>query len=49
MGYKDKQRIHKRGILNDQEALKEMFTVLSPHGNANQNHLEIPPYILGNG
>jgi hypothetical protein len=37
MGYKTKQRIYNRGILNGQEALIELFKVLSDQGNAKQN------------
>jgi hypothetical protein len=36
MGYKAK-RILNRGISNSQEGLKEMLSVLSHQGNANQN------------
>ena len=49
MGYRAKQRIHNRGILNGREALKEMLKVLSDQGNANQNSPEIPPYTNQNG
>ena len=49
MGYKAKQRILNREILNVQEALKEMFKVLSNHRNANQNNSEVPPYTKQNG
>ena len=49
MGYKAKQRVYKRGISNSQEALKEMFEVLSDQGNAHQNNPEIPPYTNQNG
>jgi hypothetical protein len=41
MGKRDEQRIPNRGILNDQEALKETFNVFSYQGNANQNNSEI--------
>jgi hypothetical protein len=34
MGYRDKQRIHNRGLSSGQEALKKMFKVLSDQGNA---------------
>ena len=44
-----KQKILKREISNGQEALKEMFKVLSHQGNTNQNNLEILPYIKQNG
>ena len=44
-----KQKILKREISNGQEALKEMFKVLSHQGNANQNDPEIPPHISQNG
>jgi hypothetical protein len=49
MGYKAKQRIHNRGLSNGQEALKEMFKVLSDQGNANQNNTEIQPHTNQNG
>ena len=49
MGYRTKQRIHNRGVLNGQEALKEMFKVLSHQGNANQNNPEIPFHTSQNG
>ena len=44
-----KQKILKREISNGQEALKEMFNILSHQGNANQNNSEIPPYTYQNG
>ena len=44
-----KQKILKREISNGQEALKEMFKVLSHQGNVNQNGPEIQPYINQNG
>jgi hypothetical protein len=43
MWYRVKHRILNKGILNGQEILKEMFSVLSDQGNANQNDPEIPP------
>jgi hypothetical protein len=49
MGYRAKQRLHSRGISNGQEALKEMFSILSDQGNTNQNDPEIPPYTNQNG
>jgi hypothetical protein len=49
MGYKAKQKILNRGIPNGQEALKEMFKVLSNQGNASQNNSEVPPYTKLNG
>ena len=49
MGYSAKQRILNRGILNGQEALKEMFNILSHQGNGTQNNSEVLPYILQNG
>ena len=49
MGHRTIQRIHKRGILNSREALKELFKVLSGQGNANQNDPEILPYTNQNG
>jgi hypothetical protein len=33
MGYRAKQRIHNRGILNGQEVLKEMFKIINHQGN----------------
>ena len=36
MGHRTKQRTLNRGILDDQEALKEMFNIRSHQGNANQ-------------
>jgi mannitol/fructose-specific phosphotransferase system IIA component len=42
MRYRTKQIILNRGITNDQEALKEMFKLLSHRGNANQNSSEVP-------
>jgi hypothetical protein len=44
MGYRTKQRILNRGVLNGREALKEMFSIFSHQGNANQNNPEIPSY-----
>ena len=49
MGYRAKQRILNRGISNGQEALKEMFSILSHQGNANQKDSEILPYTSQNG
>ena len=49
MGYKAKQKILNRGIPNGQEALKEMFKVLSNQGNENQNDPEILPYTNKSG
>ena len=49
MGYKAKQKILNRGIPNGQEALKEMFKVLSNQRNASQNNSEVPPYTKLNG
>jgi hypothetical protein len=48
MWYSSKQRILDRGISNGQEALKEMFNLLSCQGNSNQNNSEIPPYTPKN-
>jgi hypothetical protein len=48
MGCRTKQRIHNRRISNVQEALKELFKVLSGHGNINQNDPEILPYTNQN-
>jgi hypothetical protein len=45
MGYRAKQIIHNRGISSGQDALKEMFNMLSHQGTTNQNDPEIPPYI----
>jgi hypothetical protein len=49
MGYRFKQRILNRGILNGLEVLKEMFNVLSHHENASQNDSEISSYTHQNG
>jgi hypothetical protein len=38
MGGRNKQRINNKGILNGQEALKEMFKVFSDQGNINPNN-----------
>jgi hypothetical protein len=46
MGYRAKQRVLNRGILNGREELKEMLKVLSHQGNSIQNNLEIPSYII---
>jgi hypothetical protein len=35
--------IFNRGISNGQEALKEIFIIVSHQGNANKNNPEIPP------
>jgi hypothetical protein len=43
MGYRTKQGILNRVITNGQEALKEVFNILSHRGNENQNDPEIPP------
>jgi hypothetical protein len=48
MGYRSKQRILNRGISNGQEVLKEMFNILSHHGNAILNDPEIPLSINQN-
>jgi hypothetical protein len=48
MGYRAKQGIYNRRILNGQEALKEMSKVLSHWGNSNQNELAIPLYTNKN-
>jgi hypothetical protein len=45
MGDRAKQRILNRGISNDPEALKELFSLLSHYGNTDQNDPEIPSYI----
>jgi hypothetical protein len=37
MGYRAKQRVLSKGILNGWEAFKEIIEVLSHQGNANQN------------
>ena len=44
-----KQKILKREISNGQEALKEMFKVLSHQRNANQNDPETLPHTNQNG
>jgi hypothetical protein len=41
---KSRQRLFKRGISKDQEALKEVCNILSYQGNVNQNDPEIPSY-----
>ena len=43
MGHRAKQWILNKGISSGQEALKEVFEVLSHQGNANQYDPEIPP------
>jgi hypothetical protein len=45
MGYRTKLRIHNRGISKGWEAPKEMFSILSHQGIANQNDPGIPPYL----
>jgi hypothetical protein len=42
-------RILNRGILNGQEALKEMVKVLIHQGNVNQNNHEVQSYTHQNG
>jgi hypothetical protein len=49
MGIIDKWRILKWGNSNAQEALKEMFNILTYQGNANQNDSVISPHISQNG
>jgi hypothetical protein len=49
MGYRAKQRILNRGIMNAQEELSEMFNIQSHQRNANQNDPEIPFYTHQNG
>jgi hypothetical protein len=49
MWYKSKPRILDRGISKGWEVLKEMFSILSHQGNANQNDPEIPTYSNQNG
>jgi hypothetical protein len=49
MGYRTKQRIHNKGICNDQEPLKEMFKFLSHQWNVNQNDAEISLYTNQKG
>ena len=49
MGYRAKQKILNWGILNGQEAPKELFNILSHQGNANQTIPEIPPHTSQNG
>jgi hypothetical protein len=49
MGYRAKQRILNRGILNGWEAPEKMFNILNHHENANQNNPEIPPHTSHNG
>ena len=45
----DKQRIFNTGILNGQDALKEIFSVLSNMGTIHQNVYEISSYTHQNG
>ena len=49
MSYRTKQRILNRTFSNGQTILKEMFSILSYLGNANQNNYEIPSYTCQNG
>jgi hypothetical protein len=49
MGYRTKQRNLNKGISNCQEALNEMFEVLSHQGNTNQNNSEVPSFAHQNG
>ena len=49
MGYKVKQRTLNREILNGQEALKEIFIVLSHKGNAILNNSEHLSNMCQNG
>jgi hypothetical protein len=44
----DLNRCLNRGISNGREALREMFRILSHHGNENKNDPEIPPYANQN-
>jgi hypothetical protein len=44
---KELNREFSTGISNE-EALKEMFNILSHQGNANQNNFEIPSYTCQN-
>ena len=48
-GYRAQQNILYWGILNDLEAPKEMFNILSHQENENQNNPEIPPHTSQNG
>jgi hypothetical protein len=49
MGCRARQRIFNREVSNDQEALEEMFNILTHQGNASQNDSEIPFYTGQNG
>jgi hypothetical protein len=49
MGYRAKQGILNKGILNVREAPKEMFNILIHQRNAHQNNPESAPYINQNG
>ena len=49
MEHRTKKRILNRGISNGQEALTEMFDILSHQRNANQNDPKIPPNTSQNG
>jgi hypothetical protein len=49
MEYIANQKILNKRILNDQEAMREMFNILSCQRNANQYNTKIPPYTNHNG
>ncbi|KAL6038710.1 hypothetical protein STEG23_033145 [Scotinomys teguina] len=49
MGYRAKQRIFGRRILNGRKTFKEMLNVLTHQRNANQNSSKIPSYTCQNG
>jgi hypothetical protein len=49
MGYRDKQRNLNWGLSNDLELPKEMFNILRPQENSNQNPLGIAPCTSQNG
>lgn len=49
MGYKSRQRTPTRRNSNEWESLKQMFHILRPQRNANQNYYEISSYIILSG
>ncbi|KAL6076036.1 hypothetical protein STEG23_033551 [Scotinomys teguina] len=49
MGYRAKQRIYGRRILNGRKTFKEMLNILTHQRNANQNNSKIPSYTCQNG
>jgi hypothetical protein len=49
MEYRPEERILNRKISNGQEALKDLFKVLSHQGTVNQSDPKIPCYTCQNG